>query len=193
MKILTLEKLTSEKWLNLFAATFENRGHRGRWVFASRREQPHDATRTRADAVIIVPLLKDPGQPTRLVMIHEFRVPVGGYTYGLPAGLIEEGEPIEEAARREIAEETGLELVSVQRVTQGLYSTSGMTDENAAMAFVEVRTPPGGTQTLDAAEDIEVRLLDWAAINALCNDRSVKIDAKAWMVLYLYQRLGQLE
>jgi len=192
MKILSLEKLTDEKWLNLFAATFENRDHRGRWVFASRRPAPHAPT-DRADAVIIVPLLKDPGQPTRLVMIREFRVPVGDYTYGLPAGLIEGDEPIEEAVRREVAEETGLEVAAFQRITQGLYSTAGLSDENAAMAFVEVRTPPEGKQALEASEDITLLLLDWPALAALCDDRTAKIDAKAWMVLYLYQRLGSLD
>lgn len=192
MKILSLEKLTDERWLNLFAATFENRDHRGRWVFASRRADPHALT-DRADAVVIVPLLKDPGQPTRLVMIREFRVPVGDYTYGLPAGLIEGDEPIEEAVRREIAEETGLVVAAFQRITQGLYSTAGLSDENAAMAFVEVRTPPEGKQALEASEDITLLLLDWPAVAALCDDRSAKVDAKAWMVLYLYQRLGSLE
>lgn len=192
MKILTVTKLTNEKWLNLFAATFENREHTGRWVFASRRAQPHQPNPP-LDAVIIVPLLKDPGQPTRLVMIREFRVPVGGYMYGLPAGLVEDGELIEDSVRREILEETGLEVTTFQRVTQGLYSTAGLSDENVAMAFVEVRTPPGGAPALEASEDIEVRLLDWVAIDALCNDRTAKVDAKAWMVLYLYQRLGKLE
>lgn len=192
MKILSVEKLTNEKWLNLFAATFQNRDHRGRWVFASRNEKPH-LPNLGTNAVVIVPLLKDPGRPTRLVMIREFRIPVGSYMFGLPAGLIEGDEPMEEAIRREIAEETGLEVTGVQRVTQGLYSTSGMTDENAAMAFVEVRTPPEGRQALEAGEDIEVQLLDWDGINTLCNDLTAKVDAKAWMVLYLYQRLGKLE
>jgi ADP-ribose pyrophosphatase len=192
MKILQVTKLTDEKWVNLFAATFQNRDHVGRWVFASRKADPFEAGAP-MDAVIIVPLLKDPGQPTRLVMIHEFRVPVGGYNHGFPAGLIEPFENIQDAIRREIHEETGLEVTAFQCITQGLYFSSGLSDENGAMAFVEVRIPPGGKQALEASEEIEVRLLDWDALNALCNDRSAKIDAKAWMVLYMYQRLGKLE
>ena len=41
MKIDKIDRLTNEKWINLYAASFENRGHVGRWVFASRREKPH--------------------------------------------------------------------------------------------------------------------------------------------------------
>src|SRR5262245_48688445 len=116
MRITSVEQLTREKWLNLFAATYENRGHKGRWVFASRKERPHMGVAS--DAVIIVPILRNPGEPPRLVLIKEYRIPVGDYVIGLPAGLCEPGEPIEETARREVYEETGLELVAVQRVTQ---------------------------------------------------------------------------
>src|SRR5919108_4221773 len=98
MKITKVEKLTDEKWLNLFAATYENRGHTGRWVFASRRADPH-AGRPAGDAVLIVPVLRNPGQPPRLVLIREFRVPVGDVVLAFPAGLLEEGEPLEETVR----------------------------------------------------------------------------------------------
>ena len=76
MRILDLQKLTDEKWLNLFAATFEHKGHTGRWLFASRKAEPQKGPGP-GDAVVIVPVLRNPGEPPRLVMIKEFRVPVG--------------------------------------------------------------------------------------------------------------------
>src|SRR5262245_36100485 len=130
MKILKVEKLTDEKWVNLFAATFENRGHGGRWVFASRKDQPH-AGPVEADAVLIVAVLRDPGQPPRLVLLREFRVPVGAYVYGFPAGLIDPGETLETTVRREVREETGFEVTLVKRVSPPLLSSSGLTDECA--------------------------------------------------------------
>lgn len=191
MKILHVETLTQEKWLNLFAATFEHNNHTGRWVFASRLPQPYPAEH-RGDAVLIVPILVTEGQPNRLVLVKEFRVPVGDYVYGLPAGLLEPGENLEEAVRREMAEETGMEVIRFKRFSPPLYSSSGMTDESAPLAFVDVHQPPGGRQTLEASEDIEVILLDHAQVCQLC-DSQVRIDAKAWTVLYLYQQLGRLE
>jgi ADP-ribose pyrophosphatase len=191
MRITSLEQLTAEKWLNLFAAGYEHAGQEGRWVFASRRKRPHQAQEV-CDAVLIVPLLVAPGEPPRLVLEKEFRVPVGDYVYGLPAGLIEPGESLEDTVRREMAEETGMEVVRFKRVTPPLYSSSGMTDEAAAMAFVDVIAPAELKTSHEKSEDIEVLLLDFAAVCRLCDEPNVRIDAKAWTALYMYQQLGQL-
>src|SRR5260370_27202669 len=138
MDILGLEKLTNEKWLNLFAARFRHNDHSGRWVFASRKPDP-SVGRDRADAVVIVPTLVKRGKRTHLVVIREFRVPVGGYVYGFPAGLLESGESVEETARREIVEETGMHVVKVKHVTPPLLSSSGLTHETPPLAFLDVR------------------------------------------------------
>jgi ADP-ribose pyrophosphatase len=189
MIIREVTKLTDERWINLFAATFENRGHHGRWVFASRKAVPHkDAS---GDAVIMVPVLRNPGEPPRLVLIREFRVPVGGYVIGFPAGLIEPGETAESTARREIVEETGLTVTAVKRVTQPLLMSSGLTDEAAALAFVDVAGTPA--PQLEASEALDVLLLDYEAIVRLCDDATAAIDVKVWTVLWMYRTLGRIE
>src|ERR1700679_736001 len=99
MNTTNIEKLTHERWINLFAVTYEHNGHDGRRVFASRKEKPYSGLAN--DAVIIVPVLRNPGEPPRLVMVREFRVPIGGYVYAFPAGLIEPGEAVADAVRRE--------------------------------------------------------------------------------------------
>lgn len=192
MKITSVEKITNERWVNLFQASYEHNGHAGRWVFASRKQTPHQVGAP-GDAVIIVPTLRNPGEAPRLVLVREFRVPVGDYVYGLPAGLIEEGEEIEAAVRREVREETGLEVTAVRRVTQPLLSSSGLTDEAVAMAFVDVRGEPGAPQELEASEDITVVLADLAECCRLCDDTSLRIDAKLWGVLHLARELGRID
>lgn len=190
MQIHKIEQLTREKWLNLYAADFEHNGHRGRWLYASRKPQPN--TEHKADAVIIVPILRTANEPTRLVMVKEFRVPVGDYVFAFPAGLMDAGESIEDTARRELREETGLEVVTIQRVSQPLYSSSGLSDETVAMAFVEARMTPEALPKLDHAEDLEVVLLDFDGVCRMCGDRSARIDARTWAILYSYQQLGKL-
>jgi ADP-ribose pyrophosphatase len=192
MKIFQVEKVTNEKWVNLFATTYEHNGHTGRWVFASRRKKPYGAELD-ADAVIIVPILVAEGQPNRLVLEKELRIPVGDYIYAFPAGLLEQGESLEEAVRRELREETGFEVLRFKRITPPLYSTSGLSDESAPIAFIDVCSTPTGKQALDGSEDIEVLALDHAQVCELCDNRNVRMDAKAWTILYLYQQLGRLE
>ena len=192
MKILQVEKLTSEKWINLFATSYEHNGHTGRWVFASRQEKPYSGNRA-GDAVVIVPILVAEGQPNRLVMVKEFRIPIGDHVYGFPAGLLEKGESVEEAVRREMLEETGFDVIRYKRITPALYSTSGLSDESAPLAFIDVSSTPQSKQALEASEDIEVLLLDHAQVCQMCENRSVCMDAKAWTILYMYEQMGKLD
>ena len=57
----------------------------------------------RPDAAIIFPLTKS----GEVVLVRQYRPPLEMMELGLPAGLVEEGERPEAAARRELAEETG--------------------------------------------------------------------------------------
>jgi ADP-ribose pyrophosphatase len=190
MHILDIQKLTDERWVNLFAARFEHKGHEGRWVFASRRSRPE--TPAVGDAVVIVPVLREPGQEPRLVLIREYRVPVGGYLYALPAGLLEAGEKAEETARRELLEETGLAVTAVKRVSPLMCSSAGLTDESAYLIFVDAAVTPGVKPKLEASEELEAVLLDFTGICELCDDPTARFDVRAWMVLYLYQQLGKI-
>ncbi|HKF30993.1 MAG TPA: NUDIX hydrolase [Jatrophihabitantaceae bacterium] len=65
----------------------------------------------------------------RIVLINQYRHPVGGYLDELPAGLLDvPGEAALEAARRELSEEAGI-AASDWHVLVDLYTSPGMTDE----------------------------------------------------------------
>jgi ADP-ribose pyrophosphatase len=57
----------------------------------------------RPDAAIIFPLTGE----GEVVLVRQYRPPLERMELGLPAGLVEEGEEPEAAARRELLEETG--------------------------------------------------------------------------------------
>ncbi|MBX6764067.1 MAG: NUDIX hydrolase [Rubrobacteraceae bacterium] len=57
----------------------------------------------RPDAAIVFPVT-DEG---RVLLVRQYRPPLGREELGLPAGLLEPGEAPEDAARRELLEETG--------------------------------------------------------------------------------------
>jgi ADP-ribose pyrophosphatase len=124
-------------------------------------------------------------------MTREYRVPLAGYEYGFPAGLVDEGETTQEAARRELKEETGLDLTRIVRISPAIYSSAGMTDESVAMVYVECAGEPS-TDRNDESEVIEVDLISQSEASRLCDDTALKFDAKAWLVLSNFAKTGQL-
>lgn len=80
-------------------------------------------------AAAVVPLLDDPGSPNpRVLLIHQFRHAANDQLWEVPAGTLAPGETPEACARRELAEEAGMEAARFQRLTT-IFTTPGFTDE----------------------------------------------------------------
>ena len=168
----TGEKILAEtKFLVFKQLTYlDKSGQERKWDMVSRTGG--------VDAVMIVPFYGD-----KLVVTREFRVAVGGYEYSFPAGLIDAGEAVEETARRELYEETGLELRKILAVSPPVYNSPGLSDEAVTLVYAEV----GGTvsqEHLEASEDIETLFLTRDEVAALMHDRTKHIGAKAWIEFY---------
>ena len=84
------------------------------------------------DSVVLI-LTDESGQ--RLLINREYRMAMAQWIYNFPAGLIDPGETVEESARRELWEETGLRLVRVDDVLDGSYSAVGFANERNACVF----------------------------------------------------------
>lgn len=187
MEVTQPEPLTGFAWLNLFRVGWKrledgraNAG--GDWFFASRKQKPTTPHDGRADAVVIIAFHVGP-LGRRLVLTREYRIPLGDYEMGCPAGLVDEGEDEIVAARRELKQETGLNLTKVLRVSPVVYSSPGMTDEAVQFVFCECDGEPC-TDGCEDTEDIEVILCDHDGVRSLMDSQD-KIGAKLWPVLLM--------
>ena len=128
----------------------------------------------------------------KIVITKEYRVPLAGYEYGFPAGLIDPGETVEQTARRELQEETGLAVTRFRKISAPLYSSAGMTDESVAMVYVECDGQPSTAGNQDS-ELIEVRLVTRTQASQMCENPALKLDVKAWLVLAGFSEKGIIE
>lgn len=127
----------------------------------------------------------------RLVVIKEKRVPLEDFEYGFPAGLVNEGESPVEAAKRELTEETGLNVKRVLKQSPYIYSSAGMTDESVSMVYVECEGEVS-KEFLEASEDIESFIMSQQDVISLLQDPNKKFGAKAWIVLDYFARNGDV-
>lgn len=79
-----------------------------------------------ADAVVIIATDE---ADERILIDKEFRLAPGEWVYNFPAGLIDPGETPEVSARRELMEETGLELYEISDTIGTSYSAVGFSNE----------------------------------------------------------------
>jgi len=189
-EIMSIQKITTlvdTKYLKLYNAEYLNKnGECKNWSIASRKDLDtlkgnyFQDLEDKIDAVIIVATHIN---ENKLVVIKQFRVPLNDYVYEIPAGLIDFGEDFETTVRRELREETGLDLIQINydKTKSKAYISTGMTDESAALVYC---TCSGNLskEFLEPDEDIEVMLLtkDEARILIESND---KIDIKAFLAL----------
>jgi len=191
MEITRAVRLTNTKWLNMFDIAYVDPAGRSRlWQSVSRAAEPKCITGKyyKPDAVVIVPFHT---AAARLVITREFRVPLADFEYGFPAGLMDPGETIEQTARRELMEETGLILTRCIKISPPLYSSAGMTDESVAMVYAECDGQPS-TAGNTRSELIEVQLITQRQAAQICRNPALKFDVKAWLVIAAFAEKGNI-
>lgn len=119
----------------------------------------------------------------RFAWVRQFRKAMEEHVLEICAGLADPGEAAEEAARRELREETGLIPARLHPLGE-VYSSPGYTDERVDLFFADCETAPGATAP-DADEHVEVRWMTRADIEAGLRDGTIR-DAKSIAAWHLF-------
>lgn len=190
VKVKKIEKLAETKYLKLYSADYINKkGTLRNWTIASRKSikdlnnKFFDNGEDKPDAVVII---AKHIEEEKLVLIRQFRVPINDYVIELPAGLVDEGENFIETVKRELKEETGLDLVKIdeERTNKKVYVSVGMTDESISLVYCTCSGNPSN-ENLEDDEDIEVILVSKEEAKELLKTEK-NIDVKALLAIENY-------
>ena len=145
-------------------------------------ESAREVVRHRGAAVIL-PILDD----GRIILVRQYRYPVGEALLELPAGTLEPREDPVECAARELAEETGFDAGSLT-VLGGFYAAPGYTDERLTAVLATGLEPVSGVEA-DPDEIIEIELLDRADVLRRIETGEIR-DSKTLAAVLLAQLHG---
>lgn len=146
----------STKWLCLqtlqYRYTHDSEGtYPRKWDVAVRTTRDASAI---ADAVVVLARLRHADDIPRVLLVKQFRPPLNAVSVELPAGLIDKGESLKEAALRELREETGYSG-RVTHIHPPASLSPGIAGEQVVLVEVEIEGN-ARKQNLDAGESIEV-------------------------------------
>lgn len=178
-----IEKKAGSKFLSFYEMEAVHRdGSSSPYYMASRNDDGASLTAVthtvRPNGVTIYSLLED-----KVVLVRQYRYPLGGYVYEFPAGLVEPGEDIADAAVREMYEETGLVFVPIASpFSRPYFSSVGMTDESCCLVFGRCQGTPTSIHQ-ENTEDIQVVLADRAECRRILAQEQVAIQC-AYMLMH---------
>ena len=134
------------------------------------------------DAVAVVPLTSA-GQ---IVLIGQYRYPHGKTHWEIPAGRMLDAEPPEEAARREVREETGY-VPGRFEALPGFYAANGISAHWAHL-FVAHDCWREGDPEPEPSERIMVKLFERAEVERLLDAGKIEDAFTALALLYWLRR-----
>lgn len=193
-KIKNVKTLVETKFVGLYDVKYNNKNNDERhWMVASRKGEKElseiylENKEDKIDAVVICALHKD---ENKLVLIKQFRVPINNFIYELPAGLVDNNEDIKTAAARELKEETGLNLIEINKVNSKdkVYLSPGMTDESVAFIYC-LCDGQISQEFLEDDEEIEALLISKDQAKEILKGDDI-IDIKSYLMLQMFANLG---
>lgn len=135
-----------------------------------------------ANSVVLMVFNRD---KTKILLNKEFRLAVNHIVYNTPAGLIDKGEDYIEAAKRELKEETGLDIIEIIKVLPPCLSAVGLSNDKNICIFC---IADGNINSEKSGEDEEIEPIwvDKKEALSILEDSSGFIAARTQMLLYFW-------
>ena len=181
MKLLKLERIHKGKFLSYYVADYLNKdGNIKQYEFISRDSNLtiENFGKNQPAGVGMVVFSKD---KNKVLLESEFRLATNHFVYNFPAGLIDKGETASEAAKRELKEETGLDMIHLDVVLPPSYASQGTSDE--LMQIVVCEAEGEIKESCFADEEINTRWYTKDEIKTLINQgayMSVRTQMFLW-------------
>ena len=127
----------------------------------------------------------------KVVMVKQYRHGIGEISFELPGGVAEEGETMEEAAKRELLEETGYEFDSWEYL--GKICANPSTTNNYMHMFLAKSGRKTSKQSLDEHEELEVHLMDLEEVKKIVRENKMVQSLHVNCFFYAMQKLGKMD
>lgn len=129
-------------------------------------------------------------EDNQVIFVKQYRHGAGRIMVELPAGVVEENEDPEIAARRELLEETGYAFDDISFVCE-LFANPA-TSGNITYTYLLTGGRKVQEQDLDPSEDIEVVLMDLEEAKQFLFDNKIGQALHSSALFYTLKKLGEL-